>query len=91
MPDARISVSILGLGCGGGGALLLERALARLHGVETVYVNPATGTAHIEYDKQEIAVDALLEEVKRAGYRPGPVVEKSRGRPGDAQSEGSGR
>ena len=91
MPDARFSVSILGLGCGGGGALQLERALARLHGVETVYVNPATESAHIEYDEQEVAVDALLEEMKRAGYRPGSVVQKSRGRPGDAQSGGSGR
>jgi len=74
---AGISVSILGLGCGGGGAPTLERALARLHGVETVYVNPATETAYITYDTHALTVHELLEAVKRAGYRPGPVVEQT--------------
>lgn len=74
---ARVSIPIIGLGCGGGGAFQVERALARLGGVEAVYVNPANETAYVDYDPSAVSPDALLEEVRRTGYRPGPVFQTS--------------
>ena len=72
MTSQRIWIRIGGLGCGGSGAQTLERVLTKVPGVDAVYVNPATETAYITYDRQAITIGALLEEVRSAGYRPVP-------------------
>ena len=46
----RITLAIYGLACGGGGALTVERSLARTAGVLRAYVNPLTEIAYVEYD-----------------------------------------
>jgi copper chaperone CopZ len=66
MKTQRITLPIDDLSCGGGGALIVERALARTPGVVYVYVNPATEMAYIEYDP-----DRLVKVVEHAGFRAG--------------------
>jgi hypothetical protein len=48
--ELKLDFAVSGLGCGGGGAGALERALAGLGGVARVYVNPLTERAYLEYD-----------------------------------------
>ena len=71
MNRARVTVPIFGLGCGGGGALTVERALAKVPGVVRAYVNPATETAYVEYDPAQSCPSAIAEAVERVGFRAG--------------------
>jgi ubiquinone/menaquinone biosynthesis C-methylase UbiE/copper chaperone CopZ len=73
MKTQTITLSIHDLGCGGGGALALERALAGVPGVNKVYVNPATETAYIDCEPNRIDPDRLISEVERLGYRAGQL------------------
>lgn len=66
---ARLKLGVLNLTCGGGGALTVERALARLAGVQRVYVNPLTEMAYVDYDPGLVTVEQLLAAVRRCGYR----------------------
>lgn len=71
MKNQRITLPIDGLSCGGGGVLIVERALARASGVVFVYVNPATEMAYIEYDPALSDPDRLVKVVEHAGFRAG--------------------
>ena len=65
----RITMPIEGLSCGGGGALTVERSIARVPGVTRVYVNPLTEMAYVEYDSTLCSSDAIVAAVMRAGFR----------------------
>lgn len=71
----RLRIPIFGLGCGGAGATTIERELAATDGVIRVYVNPATETAYVDYDRSETDAWTLARVVERAGYRAGRPVE----------------
>ena len=71
MKTLRITLPISDLSCGGGGVLIVERALARTAGVVYVYVNPATEMAYVEYDPALVDPDHLAEVVEHAGFRVG--------------------
>ncbi len=71
MSTARLTMAIYGLSCGGGGALTVERALAKLPGVVRVYVNPATEMAYIEYDPTRLGWEQLAAAVEGVGFRAG--------------------
>jgi copper chaperone CopZ len=71
MKNQRITLPIDDLSCGGGGVLIVERALARVSGVVYVYVNPATEMAYIEYDPTLSDPDRLVKVVEHAGFRAG--------------------
>ncbi len=71
MKSQRITLPIDDLSCGGGGALIVERALARTAGVVYVYVNPATEMAYVEYDPAQVDADRLTKVVEHAGFRAG--------------------
>ena len=60
MQKERVTLEIYGLGCGGGGALAVERALIRIHGVAHAYANPATETAYVQYDPALVQPSAHL-------------------------------
>lgn len=64
----RLILPIVGLGCGGGGALTVERQIGRLDGVRRVYVNPATEIAYVEIDTTRIARSDVVEAIQRAGF-----------------------
>lgn len=74
MKTRRVTVFIYELGCGGGGALTVERALAKVPGVVQVYVNPATETSYIEYDPAVSGVDDLVAAVESVGFRAGEPI-----------------
>ena len=64
----RLTLEIFGLGCGGGGALTIERALAGRHGVSRVYVNPATEMAYIEFDPALASPADLITTIQQRGF-----------------------
>ena len=68
MSPRRVTLMIDGLALGGGGALIVERALARLPGVLRVTVNPATEMAYVEYDPAEAQAPQLLAAVEGVGF-----------------------
>ena len=76
MTVARVTLEIFGLGCGGGGALAIERALVRIQGVARAYVNPATETAYVEYDPETVRPNELVAAVEHAGFRAGAPVQR---------------
>ena len=67
----RVTLPIYGLGCGGGGVLTIERALARTPGVVRAYVNPATEMAYVEYDPAVCTLEELCAVVRSRGFRAG--------------------
>jgi Cu+-exporting ATPase len=74
MSTVRITMPIYGLACGGGGALAVERALARTPGVLRAYVNPLTEVAYVEYDALQMSPAHLIAAVERAGFRAGEAA-----------------
>lgn len=61
----RATLPVYNLGCGGGGALGLERTLRRMPGVLYAYVNPATEMAYVAYDGAEVDVSSLVGAIER--------------------------
>lgn len=62
------TLQLADLGCGGGGALTIERALSHVPGVKRVYVNPLTEMAYVEYDAARCTRAQLADALRRAGY-----------------------
>lgn len=71
MHIVRITVPIFGLGCGGGGALTVERCLATTPGVLRAYVNPLTEMAYVEYDASVVGPRQVADAIERTGFRAG--------------------
>lgn len=71
MKTQRVTLPIGDLSCGGGGVLIVERALARTPGVIYVYVNPATEMAYVEYNPVLSEPERLIKVVEQAGFRAG--------------------
>ncbi len=77
MKTERITLPIYNLGCGGGGALIVERTLTKAAGVTQAYVNPATEMAYVVYDPELAQPDELAAAVAQAGF--GPSISAPRG------------
>lgn len=71
MKTERATLPIDDLGCGGGGTLTIERALAKLPGVIRASVNPLTEMAYVEYDPTRVSRDEFRRAIERAGFRVG--------------------
>jgi copper chaperone CopZ len=69
-----LRIPVFGLGCGGSGAITIERELAATDGVLRVYVNPATETAYVDYNPADTDARVLARAIERAGYRAGRPV-----------------
>lgn len=70
---ARTRLAIRGLVCGGGGSRTAERALARVPGVLSAYVNPAEEIAHVTHEIDRCPVRTLVEAVREAGFEAIPL------------------
>jgi cation transport ATPase len=68
MERERITLPIYNLGCGGGGALAIERALTQAPGVLQAYVNPLTEMAYVVYDPALASVEHLRGVIDQMGY-----------------------
>ena len=68
MTTQRITLPIYNLGCGGGGALSIERALAKVPGVPYAYVNPLTEMAYVEFDPALASPGRLAAVIAELGY-----------------------
>lgn len=79
MQRSRIALPLIGLACGGGGSLNIEKILRRLPGVYWVYVNPATEMAYVEYWGEEINLEEICEAIESAGFHT--VLSKEQRRP----------
>ena len=73
MTTQRVTMPIYDLGCGGGGALMIERAVARTPGVLSAYVNPATEMAYITFDSEHCTQDTVASVVTACGFRTGSL------------------
>ena len=71
MNTVRVTLPIFGLGCGGGGALTIERCLGKTPGVRRAYVNPFTEMAYVEYDPGLVCPRQLSDAIERVGFRAG--------------------
>ena len=67
----RTTLPIYGLGCGGGGALTIERALTRTPGVRRVYVNPMTEMAYLEYNPAQVTPSKIVAVIEDLGFEAG--------------------
>src|SRR5512141_2302359 len=74
MTRERITLPIDNLGCGGGGALAIERALTQAPGVMQAYVNPLTEMAYIVYDPAEANGAQLAAVIERFGNGAPPAI-----------------
>ena len=68
MTTQRITLPIYNLGCGGGGTLSIERALAKAPGVAYAYVNPLTEMAYVEFDPALANPQQLVAMIDQLGY-----------------------
>jgi cation transport ATPase len=73
----RVTFPIFGLGCGGDGALDVERALQRVPGVRRAYVNRLTEMAYVRLDPARVRADQLAAKVRDLGLEAGPVQARS--------------
>lgn len=65
----RLTLPVLGITCGGGGALTVERSIARLPGVKRAYVNPVTEVAYVEFDAAQCTPGDVIAAIERTGFR----------------------
>ena len=71
MTTERLTLPLFGLACGGGGALTIERVLARIDGVRRAYVNPATEMAYVEYDPERAGPPLFTAAIEGLGFKVG--------------------
>ena len=74
MTTVRVTLPLYNLGCGGGEALAIERAIATLPGVTQVYLNPLTEMAYVVYDPALVGQQHLRAALDRLGYGAPPAV-----------------
>ncbi len=73
MTTQRLTMPIYDLGCGGGGALMIEQAVARTPGVMAAYVNPATEMAYVTFDGERCSEQTVAAAITACGFRTGPA------------------
>lgn len=53
-------------------AMLIEMNVSDLPGVSSVKADYASGDTEVTYDSDKVAVDAIVEEIVKAGYGASP-------------------
>ena len=74
MAMRRATLPILGFGCAGSGALIVERALARVPGVISVHVNPVTEMAYVRFNDSRCVLRALTRAIESTGFTVGAPI-----------------
>jgi Cu2+-exporting ATPase len=73
----QVRVDVRGMVCAACG-LLIEHQLRRLPGVAQAHVDFTTQRAFVSYDEKLVSRDALLREIRRAGYETGSAAADER-------------
>ena len=88
MDSTQLTVPMVGLACAAGEARTLERVLQQTPGVTSVYLNPVSDTAYIEYDPRITDPVRLRSAVRAAGFRAeGPANGRTAGHQARPQLE----
>lgn len=69
----HVTLSVIGMGCPGSGAVALERRPGRLPGVLRASVNGLSERARLTIDPAETTVEEVLDAIRSAGYGTGEV------------------
>jgi P-type Cu+ transporter len=77
VPHERLTIPIGGMRCASCAANI-ERALHKVEGVITAYVNFGTETAGVEYIPAQVEPAILRRAIKEAGYEPREVAAETR-------------
>lgn len=79
MNSQHVSIPVPGVACAGHS---VERALSRLPGVVSAYVNGATEVAEIEFDDERVSVERLCDSIRGCGFHAGvPQAEREDSEP----------
>ena len=73
----QVRVDVRGMVCAACG-LLIEHQLRRMPGVAQAHVDFTTQRAFVSFDEKLVSRDALLREIRRAGYETGSAVADER-------------
>jgi len=73
----QVRVDVRGMVCAACG-LLIEHQLRRMPGVAQAHVDFTTQRAFVSYDEKLVSRDALLREIRRAGYETGSAAADER-------------
>jgi P-type Cu+ transporter len=76
--SSTITLNVTGMTCASC-AMVIEKKLGRLDGVEAAAVNLATESAAVTYDPALVGIDALLDTVTGAGFGANARAERSAG------------
>lgn len=68
MATEKVMLDIEGMTCAAC-EVRIEKGLQRIEGVESATVNLATNSAVVEYKEGVTSVEAILEKIKKLGYK----------------------
>lgn len=70
--SAEATIDIGGMYCSAC-VWLLDKALGKVDGIESIDINPAVRRAVIRWDPQQLRFSRLLDAISQVGFRPAPV------------------
>lgn len=68
----KLRVSVPGVSCE---AIAVEKAIQKVPGIHSVYVNPAVAQAFIECDSAPNIIDQVVDTVRDRGFDAEPVLQ----------------
>jgi len=73
----QTKIGVKGMTCVGC-EVSLERSISKVPGVVKAKASASNDTAVIEYDKTKTDVESIMKNIKKSGYTPFKIVEKTK-------------